>query len=57
MAAPTLVAITDHINFSGMNPLIGHLGPDRFVPLTKAYNGALLALLRESGERRKGRAQ
>jgi purine-nucleoside phosphorylase len=45
---PALVAITDHINFSGMNPLIGHLGSDRFVPLTKAYDEALLATLREA---------
>jgi purine-nucleoside phosphorylase len=45
---PALVAITDHINFSGMNPLIGHVGPDRFVPLTKAYDEALLATLREA---------
>ncbi|HEY6519431.1 MAG TPA: purine-nucleoside phosphorylase, partial [Roseiarcus sp.] len=42
---PALVAITDHINFSGTNPLIGHAGPDRFVPLTKAYDAALLAML------------
>ena len=45
---PTLVAITDHINFSGANPLIGHLGADRFVPLTKAYDETLLAALREA---------
>jgi purine-nucleoside phosphorylase len=45
---PALVAITDHINFSGMNPLIGHVGPDRFVPLTKAYDEALLATLHEA---------
>jgi purine-nucleoside phosphorylase len=45
---PALVAITDHINFSGMNPLIGNVGPDRFVPLTKAYDEALLAMLREA---------
>ena len=45
---PSLVAITDHINFSGMNPLIGHLGPDRFVPLTKAYDAALIATLHEA---------
>jgi purine-nucleoside phosphorylase len=42
-APPSLVAITDHINFSGTNPLIGHAGPDRFVPLTKAYDEALRA--------------
>jgi purine-nucleoside phosphorylase len=45
---PSLVAITDHINFSGMNPLIGYSGSDRFVPLTKAYDEALLALMREA---------
>ncbi len=45
---PALVAITDHINFSGMNPLIGHVGSDRFVPLTKAYDEALLARLHEA---------
>ncbi|MBV8797719.1 MAG: purine-nucleoside phosphorylase [Hyphomicrobiales bacterium] len=47
---PALVAITDHINFSGMNPLIGHAGPDRFVPLTKAYDEALLAMLHEAAK-------
>jgi purine-nucleoside phosphorylase len=40
---PSLVAITDHINFSGTNPLIGHTGADRFVPLTKAYDESLRA--------------
>ena len=43
---PALVAITDHINFAGVNPLIGHAGDDRFVPLTRAYDPALLATLR-----------
>jgi purine-nucleoside phosphorylase len=47
---PTLVAITDHINFSGMNPLIGYSGADRFVPLTKAYDAALIATLREAAK-------
>ena len=45
---PALVAITDHINFSGTNPLIGHAGADRFVPLTKAYDETLLAALRKA---------
>ena len=40
---PALVAITDHINFGGVNPLIGYAGADRFVPLTHAYDQALLA--------------
>jgi purine-nucleoside phosphorylase len=47
---PALVAITDHINFSGMNPLIGYSGADRFVPLTKAYDTTLIAALREAAK-------
>jgi purine-nucleoside phosphorylase len=43
---PSLVAITDHINFSGSNPLIGRASDDRFVPLTRAYDPALLETLR-----------
>ncbi len=43
---PALVAITDHINFSGTNPLIGHAGADRFVPLTRAYDPGLIETLR-----------
>jgi purine-nucleoside phosphorylase len=45
---PSLVAITDHINFAGANPLIGETGMDRFVPLTRAYDEALRAELREA---------
>jgi purine-nucleoside phosphorylase len=45
---PSLVAITDHINFSGMNPLIGHPGKDSFVPLTHAYEEGLRAKLHEA---------
>jgi purine-nucleoside phosphorylase len=47
---PALVAITDHINFSGTNPLIGHVGSDRFVPLTKAYDEDLIAKLHEAAK-------
>ncbi len=45
-APPSLVAITDHINFSGANPLIGHGGADRFVPLTRTYDPDLIETLR-----------
>jgi purine-nucleoside phosphorylase len=38
---PALVAIVDHINFSGTNPLIGLASDDRFVPLTQAYDPGL----------------
>jgi len=47
---PALVAITDHINFSGTNPLIGHIGQDRFVPLTKAYDEGLRESLRQAAQ-------
>ena len=43
---PALVAITDHINFAGVNPLIGHPTDDRFVPMTRAYSPALLEVMR-----------
>ena len=45
---PALAAIVDHINFAGANPLIGLLGDQRFVPLTHAYDRALLATLKAS---------
>ena len=45
---PTLVAVTDHINFAGVNPLIGYSGADRFVPLTRAYDPDLIAGLHEA---------
>ena len=47
---PALVAITDHINFAGTNPLIGHPGDERFVPLTRAYDPGLLATLRRAAK-------
>jgi purine-nucleoside phosphorylase len=43
---PALVAIADHINFAGTNPLIGLNSDDRFVPLTQAYDPALRATLK-----------
>ena len=46
---PSLVAITDHINFAGVNPLIGRASDDRFVPLTRAYDPVLLEALRAAG--------
>ena len=45
---PSLVAIVDHINFAGVNPLIGYQGEDRFVPLTHAYDEGLRATLHEA---------
>ena len=34
----SMALIADHINFSGLNPLIGTAGDDRFVPLAEAYD-------------------
>ncbi len=41
MGPGSLMLITDHINFSGMNPLIGQHGDENFVPMTNAYDPAL----------------
>ena len=43
-----IAIITDHINFSGVNPLIGMAGDDRFVSMTDAYDRRVLARLRRS---------
>jgi len=46
---PALVAITDHINFADVNPLIGYAdSARRFVPLTRAYDPARLEQLRNA---------
>ncbi len=37
----SIMLITDHINYSGMNPLIGQHGDENFVPMTDAYDPAL----------------
>ncbi len=37
----TLVQITDHINFNGMNPLIGNASDGGFVSMTEAYDKRL----------------
>ena len=46
-----LVLITDHINLSGMNPLIGERCDDRFVSMTDAYDPPLRARLLKSAAR------
>jgi purine-nucleoside phosphorylase len=42
----SLILLADHINLSGMNPLIGEVSDARFVPMTEAYDPALRARLR-----------
>lgn len=41
MRAGSLMLIEDHINLSGMNPLIGVAGDRSFVPMTDAYDPVL----------------
>ena len=46
MRPGSLMLISDHINFSGMNPLIGQHGDENFVPMTDAYDPELRRRLR-----------
>jgi purine-nucleoside phosphorylase len=41
MRPGSIMMITDHINYSGMNPLIGSHGDENFVPMTDAYDPEL----------------
>lgn len=45
-----LMLLSDHINFSGLNPLIGEPTDARFVPMTEAYDPELRAALRSAAE-------
>ena len=45
-----LMLINDHINFSGLNPLIGIEDDARFVPMKNAYSTAMRADLRHAAE-------
>lgn len=53
MPPGSLMAITDHINFTGVNPLFGETGDERFVDMTEAYDAILtkqmLAVAKEIG--------
>ena len=42
--------ITDHINYSGMNPLIGDESDERFVGMTNAYDTDLVERMRKAAE-------
>ncbi len=41
MGPGSIMLITDHINYAGMNPLIGQHGDENFVPMTDAYEPTL----------------
>ncbi len=43
-----LMLLSDHINFSGLNPLIGEKTDARFVPMTMAHDPDMRAALRAS---------
>ena len=46
IAPGDLMLLSDHINFSGLNPLIGEPTDARFVPMTDAHDPGLRAALR-----------
>jgi purine-nucleoside phosphorylase len=50
MGPGAIMAITDHIAWSGANPLVGEAGDGRFVDLVDAYDPALRAALRAAAE-------
>jgi purine-nucleoside phosphorylase len=45
-----LMLLSDHINFSGLNPLIGEPTDARFVPMTDAHNPAIRAGLQAAAK-------
>lgn len=50
MSPGSVMMITDHINFSGTNPLFGEPTDRRFVGLTEAYDRKLQAALRAAAK-------
>lgn len=50
MPTGSLMLLSDHINFSGLNPLIGEKTDARFVPMTAAYDPGMRAGLRAAAE-------
>jgi purine-nucleoside phosphorylase len=53
MGPGSLMLITDHINYSGMNPLIGQHGDENFVPMTNAYDPGLRKALLAAAKKEK----
>lgn len=53
MKPGSLMLITDHINFSGMNPLIGQHGDENFVPMTNAYDPTLRKIFLAAAKKEK----
>lgn len=53
MPAGSLMMLTDHINYAGINPLIGQHGDENFVSLTDAYDPALRKQLLAAAKKEK----
>ena len=51
MPPGSVMQITDHINYSGLNPLIGEEGDRRFVGMTSAYDSSLSLGMRNAAIR------
>lgn len=50
MPTGSIMALSDHINFSGLNPLIGETTDRRFVPMTNAHDPEIRAGLHAAAE-------
>lgn len=50
MAPGSLMAISDHINWPGLSPLIGDHSDERFVDMSEAYDKDLRAALRRAAQ-------
>ena len=50
MPTGSIMLLSDHINFSGLNPLIGEPSDARFVPMKDAYDPALRRALRAAAD-------
>jgi purine-nucleoside phosphorylase len=50
MPTGSIMSLSDHINFSGLNPLIGEPTDRRFVPMKDAYDPNLRARLRAAAD-------
>lgn len=48
MPTGSVMLLSDHINFSGLNPLIGERTDARFVPMTEAHDSTLRTALRDA---------
>ena len=50
MPTGSIMALTDHINFSGLNPLIGEPTDARFVPMVDCYDPSIRAAMIQAAE-------